>query len=94
MYFNQQIVEITAGSIFPAIYHIYHLLQVGAKSPHFGCSLTRGLTVLTLFLTLVITEGYGVRATTIKGQNASAPGLCFGKVSRSRQMVKTHVIRL
>ena len=26
---------------------------------------------------LVITKGYGVRATTIEGQNAFAPALCF-----------------
>ena len=26
---------------------------------------------------LVITKGYGVRATTIEGQNAFAPWLCF-----------------
>ena len=26
---------------------------------------------------LVITKGYGVRATTIEGQNTFAPALCF-----------------
>ena len=26
---------------------------------------------------LVITKGYGVRATTIEGQNAFSPALCF-----------------
>ena len=26
---------------------------------------------------VVITKGYGVRATTIEGQNAFAPALCF-----------------
>ena len=31
----------------------------------------------TLFLELVITKGYGMRATTIEGQNAFAPSLCF-----------------
>ena len=31
----------------------------------------------SLLLRLVITTGYGVRATTIEGQNAFAPTLCF-----------------
>ena len=31
----------------------------------------------SLLLKLVITKGYGVRATTIEGQNAFAPSLCF-----------------
>ena len=38
---NQQIVEITAGSIFPAIYHIYRLPQVSTKSPHLGYNCNR-----------------------------------------------------
>jgi len=33
---------------------------------------------------LVITEGYGVRATTIEGQNAFATTLRFAQVSRDR----------
>ena len=33
-----------------------------------------------LFL-LVITKGYELRATTIEGQNAFAPSLCFAQVS-------------
>ena len=33
--------------------------------------------VNSFLLKLVITKGYGVRATTIKGQNAFDPGLCF-----------------
>ena len=31
---------------------------------------------------LVITKGYKVRVTTIEGQNAFAPTLCFAQVSR------------
>ena len=31
----------------------------------------------SLLLKLVITKGYGVRATTMEGQNAFAPTLCF-----------------
>ena len=34
------------------------------------------------FLELVITKGYGMRATTIEGQNAFAPSLCFTQISR------------
>ena len=33
---------------------------------------------------LAITKGYGVRATTIEGQKAFAPALCFAYVSRDR----------
>ena len=33
--------------------------------------------MLQLLLVVVITKGYGVRATTIEGQNAFAPVLCF-----------------
>ena len=33
---------------------------------------------------LVITKGYGVRATAIEGQNAIAPTLCFAQVSRDK----------
>ena len=33
---------------------------------------------------LVITKGYGAQATTIEGQNAVAPTLCFAQVSRDR----------
>ena len=36
----------------------------------------------TRFLELVITKGYEMRATTIEGQNAFAPTLCFAEVSR------------
>ena len=36
----------------------------------------------TLFLELVITRGYEMRETTIEGQNAFAPTLCFAEVSR------------
>ena len=32
----------------------------------------------------VITEGFGVQATTIKGQNAFAQTLCFAQVSCDR----------
>ena len=32
---------------------------------------------VTNLLKLVITKGYGVRATNIEGQNAFAPTLCF-----------------
>ena len=35
-----------------------------------------------LFLELVLTKGYEMRATTIEGQNAFAPTLCFAEVSR------------
>ena len=40
---------------------------------------------LELEIELVITNGYGVRATTI----AFAPSLCFAEVSRDRLIVKT-----
>ena len=43
---------------------------------------------------LVITKGCGVRATTIEGQNAFAPSLCFAPVSFTWQKVKPRVIRL
>ena len=36
----------------------------------------------SLCFKLVITKGYGVRATMIEGQNAFAPSLCFAEVSR------------
>ena len=36
----------------------------------------------TLFLELVITRGYEMRATAIEGQNAFASTLCFAEVSR------------
>ena len=38
------------------------------------------MAVIQLLLKLVmkvITKGYGVRATTIEGQNAFAPSLCY-----------------
>ena len=35
-----------------------------------------------LLFVLVITKGYELRATTIEGQNAFAPSLCFAQVSR------------
>ena len=41
-------------------------------------------TLLVSLLTVVITKGYGVRATTIAGQNALAPRLCFPYGSRDR----------
>ena len=41
-------------------------------------------TLLASILTLVITKGYGARATTIAGQNALAPRLCFPYGSRDR----------
>ena len=34
---------------------------------------------------LVITKGYKARVTTIEGQNAFAPTLCFAQVSRDSQ---------
>ena len=37
-----------------------------------------------IIIKLVITEGYGVWATTIEGQNAFAPELCFAYVLRDR----------
>ena len=50
----------------------------------------------TLFLELVITRGYEMRETTIEGQNAFAPTLCFVVLcgSFTSRMVKTRVIRL
>ena len=33
---------------------------------------------------LLITKGYEMRATTIVGQNAFAPTLCFAQVSRDK----------
>ena len=37
-----------------------------------------------MIILIVITEGYGVRATTIEGQNAFATTLRFAQVSRDR----------
>ena len=34
---------------------------------------------------IVITKGYGVRATTIEGRNAFAPSLCFAYSLRSKR---------
>ena len=38
----------------------------------------------TSYLKLVPTEGYGERATAIKGQNALFPTLCFAQVSHEK----------
>ena len=50
----------------------------------------------TLFLELVITRGYEMRETTVEGQNAFAPTLCFVVLcgSFTSRMVKPRVIRL
>ena len=37
-----------------------------------------------MIILIVITEGYGVRAKTIEGQNAFATTLRFAQVSRDR----------
>ena len=50
---------------------------------HFACPEPFFLALAYDFVTrLEITKGYGVRATTIEGQNAFAPALCFAYVSR------------
>ena len=38
-------------------------------------------------MTIVITKGYGVRATTIEGRNAFAPSLCFAYSLRSKRFL-------
>ena len=38
---------------------------------------TKQLITLTILQGLVITKGYGVRATAIEGQNAFSAKLCF-----------------
>ena len=45
---------------------------------------TKQLITLTVLQGLVITKGYGERATTIEGQNAFFATLCFAQVSRDR----------
>ena len=49
--------------------------------------------LITKVIAKVKTKGYEVRATTIEGQNAFAPTLYLGYVSRDRRS-KTRVIRL
>lgn len=47
---------------------------VHACTTTFGYFKTKGSY---MFKVLVITKGYGLWSTTVKGQNASAPALCF-----------------
>ena len=51
-------------------------LAVLLSEKHKFCCIYQILS-LGFILKLVITKGYGVRATTIKGQNAFGPTLCF-----------------
>ena len=60
----------------------FHLRLISEVSTHKLQVLIR--TLLASILTLVITKGYGARATTIAGQNALAPRLCFPYGSRDR----------
>ena len=46
--------------------------------PPFFLAIANFYEMLQLLLEVVITKGYGVRATTIEGQNAFVPVLCFG----------------
>ena len=52
----------------------------------------QGLSEYMVTCILVITKGYRVQATTIEGQNAFPPLLCFAQVSRDKWS-KARVIR-
>ena len=56
---------------FPAVYTRHFIFHP------FAINLPCTNPIFTIYLQLVITKGYGVRATTIEGQNAFAQTLCF-----------------
>ena len=63
----------------------YFLYVVYIYTSYCSCCWSHYLVRITLnWYLLVITKGYGVQATTVKGKNAFAPTLCFAQVSSDR----------
>ena len=64
-------------SNFPFIFHFPSVYTRHFIFHQFAINLPCTNPIFTIYLQLVITKGYGVRATTIEGQNHLAQTLCF-----------------
>ena len=64
-------------SNFPFIFHFLSVYTRHFIFHPFAINLPCTKSIFTIYLQLVITKGYEVRATTIKGQNAFTQTLCF-----------------